>query len=79
MSKATSGADLSSIDPACRYAHAGYLPYRRRAISCFLPSMPDRDPCQRTLPIAATTSGTSLPATAACALCVPKTLSELMT
>jgi hypothetical protein len=25
MSKATSGADLSSIDPACRSAHAGYL------------------------------------------------------
>jgi len=25
MSKATSGADLSSIDPACRCAHAGYL------------------------------------------------------
>jgi hypothetical protein len=25
MSKATSGADLSSIDPVCRCAHAGYL------------------------------------------------------
>jgi hypothetical protein len=25
MSKATSGADLSSIDPACRFAHAGLL------------------------------------------------------
>jgi uncharacterized DUF497 family protein len=30
MSRATSGADLSSIDPACRCAHAGYLLFQIR-------------------------------------------------